>query len=195
VGLIHRHRVAPTAEEARTNSISFNAGKIGMRPISIYSSGGPAQAIGTNFVWSAMPIPRDPTTKKRAYDLNSEGFVVPRVTKDRGTYDAALRYALTYYSDPVMQAVARLRSTLPVMRKWIESPEYLDPPPLNLDVIVKTINDKQVVVGDHGARFKQFPAWLAAVRAELNKAFSGENAPRPALEAAMMAGDQVLNAG
>jgi ABC-type glycerol-3-phosphate transport system substrate-binding protein len=194
VSLIHRHRVAPTADEARTHGISFNAGKIGMRPIGIYSSGSAAQAIGTNFVWSAMPIPRDPATKKRAYDLNSEGFVIPKVTKDRGTYDAALRYVLTYYSDPVMKMVAQLRSTLPVMRKWIESPEYLNPPPLNLDVIVKTINDKQVIVGDHGARFKPFPQWLAAVRAELNKAFTGENAPRPALAAAMMAGDQVLNA-
>jgi ABC-type glycerol-3-phosphate transport system substrate-binding protein len=193
-GLIHRHHVAPTADEARENGISFNAGKIGMRPISIYSSGGAAQAIGSNFVWSAMPIPRDPATKKRAYDLNSEGFVIPRVTRDRGTYDAALRYVLTFYSDPVMKAVAQLRSTLPVMRKWIESPEYLSAPPLNLDVIVKTLNDKQVIVGDHGARYKPFPAWLAAVRAELNKAFTGENTPRPALAAAMMAGDQVLSA-
>jgi ABC-type glycerol-3-phosphate transport system substrate-binding protein len=193
-GLIHRHHVAPTADEAKENGISFNAGKIGMRPISIYSSGGPAQAIGSNFVWSAMPIPRDPVTRKRAYDLNSEGFVIPRVARDRGTYDAALRYALTFYSDPVMKAVAQLRSTLPVMRKWIESPEYLSAPPLNLEVIVKTLNDKQVIVGDHGARHKTFPTWLAAVRAELNKAFSGENAPRPALAAAMTAGDQVLSA-
>lgn len=94
-----------------------------------------------------------------------------------------------------MKMVAEQRGTLPIMRKWIESKEYLSPPPLNLDVMVKTMNDKQIIVGDHQQRHKAFSKWNSAVRAEMNKAFSGENAARPArpaLQAAMTAADQVL---
>jgi len=61
-------------------------------------------------------------------------------------------------------------------------------------VIVKTINDKQIVVGDHQQRHPRFSQWNQATRAEMNKAFAGENAPKPALQAAMDAGDRVLNA-
>lgn len=193
--MIQRHKVAPTLAEQTEKSIRFETGNIGMRPISIYASGGPANTIKDSFVWSAMPIPRDPTTKKRAYDLNSEGFVIPKETRNKGTFDAALRYVLTFYSDPVMREVALQRGTLPIMRKWIDSKEYLSAPPLNLDIIVKTINDKQAIVGDHGGRFKEFGPWIAAVRAEVAKAYNGENTPRPAFMAAMAAGDRVLAAG
>ena len=194
VDLIHKYRVAPTAEEARAQSVSFAAGKVGLQPFGVYNSGGTAKVIGSNFEWAAMPIPRDPSTRKRAYDLNSEGFVVPKATRERGSYETALRYTLSFYSDPVMRAVAEQRGTLPIVRKWIESPEYLREPPKNLDVIVKTINDRQIIVGDHQQRHRQFVPWLQAVRGEVARAFSGENAPKPALAAAMAAGDQALAA-
>jgi multiple sugar transport system substrate-binding protein len=194
VNLIHKQQVAPTAALAREHGISFETGKIGIRPFGVYNSGATAKQIGDSFVWSAMPIPLYPSTRKRATDLNSEGFVIPKATKRRGTYETALRYTLSFYSDPVQKMVAEQRGTLPIMRKWVESREYLDPPPLNLNVIVKTMNDRQIIVGDHQQRHKAFRQWIAAVRAETNKAFTGENAPRPALQAAMMAGDQVLAA-
>ena len=194
IDLIHRHRVSPAPAEARALNVSWTNGNVGMRPYAVYNSGGDAQRIGNNFQWSAMPIPLHQTTKKRCYDRNSEGFVVPKATKQRGSYDAALRYALSFYSDAVQKMVAEQRGTLPIMRKWIESKEYLSPPPLGLDVIVKTINDRQIIVGDHQQRHPRFSQWNQAVRAEMNKAFAGENAPKPALQAAMDAGDRVLNA-
>jgi ABC-type glycerol-3-phosphate transport system substrate-binding protein len=194
VDLIHKHQVAPTPAAAREQGVSFEAGKVGIRPFAVYNSGASARQIGSNFVWAAMPIPTYPSTKKRATDLNSEGFVVPKATKNRGTYETALRYTLSFYSDPVQKMVAEQRGTLPIMRKWIQSKEYLDPPPLNLDVIVKTLNDRQIIVGDHQQRHKAFRPWIAAVRAELTKAMTGENAPKPALLAAMAAGDQALAA-
>jgi hypothetical protein len=80
------------------------------------------------------------------------------------------------------------------MRKWIESKAYLAPPPLGLEVIPRTLNDKQVIMGDHQQRHKAFPDWNRAVRAELRKALNGENAARPALLAAMDAGDRILAA-
>ncbi|HEX2185767.1 MAG TPA: extracellular solute-binding protein [Chloroflexota bacterium] len=194
VDLIHRHRVSPSPDEARASNVSFEAGNVGLQPFGVYNSGAAAQRIAGNFDWSAMPIPLDPGTRKRCYDFNSEGFVIPKATQQRGSYEAALRYALSFYSDPVMKLVAQQRGTLPVMRKWIESPEYLSPPPLNLDVIVKTINDRQIIVGDHQQRHPRFSQWNQAVRAEMTRAFSGENAPKPALQAAMEAGDRILAA-
>jgi ABC-type glycerol-3-phosphate transport system substrate-binding protein len=195
IDLIHKHRVSPSPAQAKAENVSFTNGNVGMQPFGVYNSGGNAQKIGSNFVWSAMPIPLYPSTKKRCYDKNSEGFVVSKITQQRGSYASALRYALSFYADPVMKLLAEQRGTLPVMRKWIESKEYLAPPPLNLDVIVKTINDKNIVVGEHGQRHKVFPQWLSAVRAEMDKAFAGAAAARPALQAAMDAGDKILNAG
>jgi hypothetical protein len=90
--------------------------------------------------------------------------------------------------------VAEQRGTLPIMRKWIESKAYLAPPPLGLEVIPRTLNDKQMIMGDHQQRHKAFPDWSRAVRAGLLKALIGENAPKPALQAAMDAGDRVLAA-
>ena len=57
-----------------------------------------------------------------------------------------------------------------------------------------TLNDKQMIMGDHQQRHKAFSDWSRAVRAELLKALNGENAPKPALQAAMDAGDRVLAA-
>jgi len=194
VDLIHKYQFSPSPADARTKNVAFENGNVGLQPFGVYNSGASAQRIGTSFAWAAMPVPLHQGTKKRCYDRNSEGFVIPKATAQRGTYDAALRYALSFYGDPVMKALAEQRGTLPVVRKWIESKEYLSPPPLNLDVIVKTINDKQIVVGDHQQRHPRFSQWNQAVRAEMNKAFSGENAPKPALQAAMDAGDRVLAA-
>jgi ABC-type glycerol-3-phosphate transport system substrate-binding protein len=194
VDLIHKHRVSPSPAQAKADNVAFTNGNVGMRPYGVYNSGGDAQKIGTNFVWSAMPMPLNPTIRKRSYDLNSEGFIVPKPTQQKGTYAAALRYALSFYSDPVMKLVAEQRGTLPVVRKWIESKEYMAPPPLNLDVIVKTMNDKNIIVGDHGQRHKAFAQWTAAVRAELGKALNGDAAAKPALQGAMDAGDRILAA-
>ena len=194
VDLIQRHRVSPSPADARTLNVNWTNGNVGLRPYAVYNSGGDAQRIGNNFVWSAMPIPLDPKTKKRCYDRNSEGFVIPKTTQQKGNYQAALRYALSFYSDPVQKMVAEQRGTLPIMRKWIESKEYLSAPPLGLDVIPKTINDRQIVVGDHQQRHKAFPDWNRVVRAELLKALNGENAAKPALQAAMDAGDRILAA-
>jgi len=192
IDLIHKHRVSPSPAQAKAENVAFTNGNVGMQPFGVYNSGGNAQKIGTNFIWSAMPIPLYPQTKKRCYDRNSEGFVIPKITQQRGSYDHALRYALSFYSDPVMKMVAEQRGTLPIMRKWIESKEYLAPPPLNLDVILKTINDKNIIVGDHGQRHKAFPQWNTTVRNEMNKAFNGDAAAKPALQAAMDAGDRIL---
>lgn len=194
IDLIHKHKVAPTQQDMQAGA-QFVNGKIGMQPFGIYNSGSMARRIGDSFEWSGMPIPKDPATGRRSCDRNSEGFVIPKITRDRGTYETALAYVLSFYSDPVMQAVARTRSTLPIMRKWIESPEYLSPPPLGLDVIVRTLNDRQMILGDHQQRYPRFRQWIQAVRDELNKAFSGENAAKQALAAAMAAGDRVLAAG
>lgn len=193
IDLIHKHKVAPTQQDMQAGA-QFVNGKIGMQPFGIYNSGGMATRIGDSFQWSAMPIPKDPVTGKRACDRNSEGFVIPRITRDRGTYETALAYVLSFYSDPVMQAVAKTRSTLPIMRKWLESPDYLSPPPLGLGVIVKTLNDPQMIMGDHQQRYPRFRQWIQAVRDELNKAFSGESRAKQALAAAMAAGDRVLAA-
>jgi multiple sugar transport system substrate-binding protein len=192
--LIQKYHFSPSPVEAKAQNVTFEGGRVGIMPFGVYNSGASAQKIGSNFVWSAMPIPLYQATKKRCIDRNSEGFVIPKVTKQKGTYDAALRYALSFYSDPVMKMVAEQRGTLPIMRKWIESKEYLAPPPLNLEVIPKSLNDKQMIQGDHQQRHKAFPDWSRAVRAELLKALNGENAPRPALQAAMDAGDRILAA-
>ena len=194
VDAIQRHRVSPSPAEASAQRITWDTGRIGMRPYAVYNSGGDAQRIKDQFVWSCMPIPLDPKTKKRCYDRNSEGFVIPKTTQQKGSYQAALRYALSFYSDPVQKMVAEQRGTLPIVRKWIESKEYLSAPPLGLDVIPKTINDRQIIVGDHQQRHKAFPDWNRAVRAELLKALNGENAAKPALQAAMDAGDRILAA-
>jgi ABC-type glycerol-3-phosphate transport system substrate-binding protein len=192
VDLIQRHRVSPSPAEAKSQSVNFDSGRVGLMPFGVYNSGATAQRIKDQFVWSAMPIPLDPKMKKRCCDRNSEGFVIPKTTQQKGTYQAALRYALSFYSDPVQKMVAEQRGTLPIMRKWIESKEYLSPPPLGLEIIPKTLNDKQMVLGDHQQRHKAFPDWNRAVRAELLKALNGENAAKPALQAAMDAGDRVL---
>ncbi|HEX2325927.1 MAG TPA: extracellular solute-binding protein, partial [Chloroflexota bacterium] len=192
--LIQRHRFSPSPAEARAQNVAFETGRVGLMPYGVYNSGASAQRIGEQFVWSAMPIPLYPATKKRCCDRNSEGFVIPRTTQRKGTYQAALRYALSFYGDPVQQMVAEQRGTLPIMRKWIESKAYLAPPPLGLEVIPRTLNDKQMIMGDHQQRHKAFPDWSRAVRAELLKALNGENAPKPALQAAMDAGDRVLAA-
>ncbi len=195
VDLIQKYQLSPSPADAKAKNVSFANGNVGLQPFGVYNSGSTAQRIGSNFVWSAMPIPLYPSTKKRCYDLNSEGFVIPKVTRQRGTYDTALRYVLSFYSDSVMKMVAEQRGTLPVVRRWIESREYLDPPPLNLNVIVKTINDREIIVGDHEQRYRSFAQWTAAVRTEMTRALNGENAARPALQAAMEAGDRVLAGG
>ncbi len=194
VDLVQKSQVSPSPNDAKAKNVSFTNGNVGLRPYGIYNSGSDAKRIGSNFQWSGMPIPLHPGTKKRCYDFNAEGFVIPKVTKQKGTYDAALRYALSFYSDPVMKLLAQQRGTLPIVRKWIQSPEYLSPPPLNLDVILKTIDDRQIIVGDHQQRDPRFNKWQTPVRAEMAKALNGENAAKPALQAAMAAGDQVLAA-
>lgn len=197
IDLIHRHKVSPAPGEIASltsGSISdpFAAGKIAMRPFGIYQSGETARLIGDRFEWSIMPIPKHPTTGKRAYDFNSEGFVIPKVTQQRGTYETALKYALSFYSDPIQKMVAEQRGTLPTRRKWVESQEYLSPPPENLTIIVDQINDTQNIVGDHQQRHKEFGPWLQAVRREMDRAFTGDTNAKDALSAAMKAGDEEL---
>jgi hypothetical protein len=145
--------------------------------------------------WSVMPTPQHPTTKKRAYSVVQEGFVLARAAQARGSYDTALRFALSFFSDPVMKAVAEFRSTLPIVRHWIERREYLAPPPLNLEVIPRLLNDKSVIVGTMQNWSPKRSAWDQATNAELQSAYRGEAAPRAALQAAMAASDRVLAAG
>ena len=111
--LIQRHRFSPSPAEARAQNVAFETGRVGLMPYGVYNSGASAQRIGEQFVWSAMPIPLYPATKKRCCDRNSEGFVIPRTTQRKGTYQAALRYALSFYSDPVQQMVAEQRGYCP----------------------------------------------------------------------------------
>ncbi|MGH2350793.1 MAG: ABC transporter substrate-binding protein [Chloroflexota bacterium] len=191
---VHKHRVAPTAQEMTEQRVGFTRGNVGLRPFGLYNSGGAARTIGSNFVWSVMPTPVYPSTRKRAYSVVQEGFVITRAAKERGGYETALRYVLSFYSDPVMRAVAESRSTLPIVRRWIDSQEYLAPPPLNLDVIVKLLTDRSVIVGTMQNWSPKRSAWDQAVNAALQPAYRGEAAPPAALRAAMDAGDRVLAA-
>ena len=98
-------------------------------PFPGYNAGGTARAIGDRFEWSLMTMPTYPKTQRRAYDLHSEGWVVPKATQKRNSYEAALKYALSFYSDPVQREVALQGASLPVVRKWIASPEFTKGPP------------------------------------------------------------------
>jgi ABC-type glycerol-3-phosphate transport system substrate-binding protein len=197
--LSHRFQVAPTPAQARDQGVSFAAGNVAMQPFGIYNTGTLAAQIKDGFTWSAMWTPRWPGASgagggRRASHLVSEGFVVPKVTKQRGSFDTALRYLLAFYSDPVQKMVAEQRGTMPIARKWIESREYLAAPPLNLDVSAKMLADRQLISGDIGFYHPQFRTWLAALRAETDKVFTGENAPKPGLAAGIAAADRVLAA-
>jgi len=192
---VHKHRVAPTAEETAAQGVAFAKGNVGLRPFGLYNSGATAKLIGDNFVWSAMPTPRHPGTKRRAYSVVQEGFVVAQAARARGSFDTALRFVMAFYGDPVMRSVAELRSTLPIVRRWIESKEHLAAPPLNLEVIPKILNDPSFIVGTMQNWSPRRTAWDQATNAELQAAYRGEAAPRAALLAAMAAGDRALTAG
>jgi ABC-type glycerol-3-phosphate transport system substrate-binding protein len=192
---VHKHRVAPTLEETAAQGVAFAKGNVGLRPFGLYNSGATAKVIGDNFVWSAMPTPRHPGTKKRAYSVVQEGFVVAQAARARGSYATALRFIMAFYGDPVMRSVAELRSTLPIVRRWIESKEHLAAPPLNLEIIPRILNDPAFIVGTMQNWSPKRSAWDQATNAELQAAYRGEAAPRAALLAAMAAGDRVLTAG
>jgi ABC-type glycerol-3-phosphate transport system substrate-binding protein len=196
--LMHKHKVAPTPGElaslaGATFADGFVAGKIAMRPAFVYAHGSLQAQIGDRFTWSLMPIPRNPTTNMRATWHAQDGFVFPTSGQKKGTYDAALKYALSFYSDPIQREVARVRGTLPTVKKWITSPEYLSAPPLNLDVITKTLDDPTVIRGAKDEEYhKSFGPWLAAFRREIDRAFVGDAKPKDALAAAVKAGDEIL---
>ena len=78
-----------------------------------------------------------------------------------------------------MKSVAELRSTLPIVRRWIESPEYLAPPPLNLEVIPRMLNDKSVIVGTMQNWSPKRSAWDQATNAELQAAYPQQGRPAP----------------
>lgn len=197
IDLMYKYKVSPTPGETPSltaGSISdpFAAGHIGMKPFPDYGAGYTAQLIGNRFKWSLMPIPKHPQTGKRAYDLNSDTWVIPTLTQKRGTYEMALKLALSYYSDPVEKAIAQYRGTMPIVKKWAASPEYTRTPPDNMKVISDELADPQIIIGDHQAEAKAFGPWLNAVNRELDKAFTGEVQGKDALLAAMKAGDAIL---
>jgi hypothetical protein len=55
--------------------------------------------------------------------------------------------------------------------------------------------DRQLITGDIGFYHPQFRTWLTALRAETDKVFAGENAPKPGLAAGIAAADRVRAAG
>lgn len=193
--LILRHQVSPTPAQVVAQGATFAAGKIAMQPAGIYNLGGLAAQIKDQFAWSAMWTPKSPGTGKRASHLVTDGFSVLKVAKQRGSHDAAVRYLVSFYSDPVQKLVAEQRATMPVMRKWVESKEYLAAPPFNLDINTKMLNDKQLISGSLNFYHPQFRTWLAALRAETDKVFTGENAPKPGLTAGIAAVERILAAG
>jgi len=197
IDLMYKYKVAPTPGETPSltaGSISdpFAAGHIGMKPFPDYNAASAATLIGDRFKWSLMPIPKHQKTGMRAYDLNSDTWVIPQVTQKRGTYDMALKLALSYYSDTVEKAVAQYRGTMPVVKKWAASPEYTRTPPDNMKVISDELNDPQIIIGDHQGEEKAFGPWMDAVNRELDKAFTGDVPGKDALMAAVKAGDAIL---
>jgi ABC-type glycerol-3-phosphate transport system substrate-binding protein len=195
--LIHKHKLSPAPGEVAglaSGGVSdpFAAGKIAMMPFPGYQSGDTARQIGDRFEWSLMAMPLDTRTGKRAYDLHSEGWVIPKATQNRGTYATALKYALSFYTDPVQREVAVQGATLPVVRKWAASPEFTKGPPAGLDWVGKTADDPKVIVGDLQRRHKAFGPWYAALRREIERAFTGDVPAKDALAAAVKAGDEEL---
>jgi ABC-type glycerol-3-phosphate transport system substrate-binding protein len=197
IDAIYKHKVAPAPGEVPSLASGgitnpFAAGRIAMQPFGLYAAGDAVQQIGTRFEWAGMPTPKHQVTGNRATVLISEGFVLPKYTQARGTYETALKYALSFYGDPVMKAVAAGRGTLPVVRKWIKSTEYLNPPPGSMDIIVKTVEDPKIVMGNFNWNTKAWGPWRQAVRTELDRAFANDRPARDALAAAIKAGDEAL---
>ena len=86
----------------------------------------------STFIWSGdvrRPAAGRSTRQAGLAPRSPRASSSPRSPGQRGSFRPALRYALAFYSDPVQKMVAEQRGTMPIVRKWIESPEYLSRAP------------------------------------------------------------------
>ena len=160
----------------------FSTGKVAITSGQSGSAGTLSRQIGDRFKFALMPTAKSPVTGKRAHMFNQGGLAVPKVTKERNTYEEAVKYAAFYNSDFVQKMYAELRPSMPAGKKWLQSPEYTKPPPENMiqlyknlteggDHILINVSRGQKPIGDYNEA-------MQTARRHISTAFAPENAAR-----------------
>lgn len=185
VDLIYQYKVSPGPAEA-TKMLSsgitepFATGKVAITSGQSGSAGSFVRQIGDRFRYSVMPTAKSPKTGKRAHMFNQGALVVSKVSKDRGNYEEAVKYAAFYNGDFVQKLYAELRPSMPCSRKWLQSPEYTKAPPLNMGQFYKnlTSGDATILINvSSGTKpVGEYSESMMTARRHISTAFTPENA-------------------
>jgi ABC-type glycerol-3-phosphate transport system substrate-binding protein len=183
IDLIHKHKVlpGPAAATAMRTAETTNLFYLGLAAISgqwCQHNGAAHAFIKDRFEWKLMPNPISPNLKT---DKNFHyGFTEPLVaSKDgekRGNLEASLDAMLFLTgSDLVQNYIGTLgnRPTIPVKASAFKGEAHMQPPPKNMQLIVKQLSDaKNAVNARPGVKY--WAQWQFQTMAEIDKALIGE---------------------
>jgi ABC-type glycerol-3-phosphate transport system substrate-binding protein len=197
IDLIYKEKVAPTPEIASSILAAqagdvFSTGKIGIAPRGLGFDGFNA-TIGARFEYSLVLPPKSPTTGNRGAYKGMEPVLASKETINRGTADAALDFALFLISDDFQSHISlpENRVTAVIDKKVTrgEVGNYLDGPPLRMDVVAQQFDSDFVI--DH-PMFEKYSEFREALWTPVDRAFLNEITAAEALQQAQADCDAIL---
>ena len=192
IDLIHRHHVAPTADEAKESRGSFPnpfvAGKAGMLPQGLQSVGAMNRQVGDRFRWAIMPSPKHPRTRKATHHWNDQPHVITKTAQKKGVVEEAALLAVFLAGDLVQGRIAVERGSIPVLKKLQTAGDYLKPPPDNMQQVAKNVSDPDIQTPNF---MKGWDEWWKIVTG-MGPAFEGTVNATQALRQAAQQADAVL---
>ena len=188
VDLIHRHRVAPNADEQRDagGGDLFRNQKVAIRPV---NSGyvGTLRAGAVPFDYDVFHLPQSPRTRRRRTTMSNQPHWVLNGAQPR--LEAATQLVAFLAGDYTQGLISDGRGSTPVYKKLQADARYQSPPPASM----RTVTDTIAYATD--MRFhRRFQDWFDTLTKAMDPAFNGQQSVADGMREATRLGDQLLAA-
>jgi ABC-type glycerol-3-phosphate transport system substrate-binding protein len=154
----------------------FMLGLAGMTAAHYQSTGDVVRFIKGKFNWKLMPPPRAPKNAKAFHGGQTEPNSVSKDGEKKGNLEPAFDFSLFLGGNETLQkyiAEPANRPTFPVKKSVLNSPAILQPPPENMGMAVKQLEDAPNALSFRYPK-KYWAEWMQTVQVEADKAIIGE---------------------
>jgi multiple sugar transport system substrate-binding protein len=201
VDLIHKHKVAPSPAAAAAMKTAetadlFMLGIAGMTAAHYQSTGDVVRFIKDKFKWKLMPPPRAPKNSKPFHGGQTEPNSVSKDAEKKGNLEPAFDFALFLGGNEALQkyiAEPANRPTFPVKKSVLNSPAILQPPPENMGMAVKQLEDAPNALSFRYPK-KYWAEWMQTVITEADRAMIGEATAEQAWKSLVEKTQKVMDA-